>query len=118
MDVNKECVEKYSIQAKEKDIIKDVTPKDVYNSWQTSVMKRLPDFAYITNMVVDRRTSKFLSNQNGVMKSQMLSMIKKELFDSPGTSIFCFYISYNYKRQIRKFIRIEIYVSLYLSCRA
>ena len=117
MDVNKECVEKYSIQAKEKDIIKDVTPKDVYNSWQTSVMKRLPDFAYITNMVVDRRTSKFLSNQNGVMKSQMLSMIKKELFYSPGTSIFCFYISYNYKR-IRKFIRIEIYVSLYLSCRA
>ena len=49
-------------------------------------------------MVVDRRTSKFLSNQNGVMKSRMLSMIKKELFDSPGTFIFYFYIFYNYNK--------------------
>ena len=53
-DVETECLQKYSIKAEKKDMIKDITSKDVYDAWQASVMKHLPDFAYITNMVVDR----------------------------------------------------------------
>ena len=68
-------------------MIKDITSKDVYDAWQSSVMKHLPDFAYITNMVVDRKTSYFLSNQNGVMRDQMLLMIKNEIFDRPGKCV-------------------------------
>ena len=68
-------------------MMKDITSKDVYDSWQASVMKHLPDFAYITNMVVDRKTSYFLSNQNGVMRDQMLSMIQNEIFDRVGKSV-------------------------------
>ena len=68
-------------------MIKDITPKDVYDAWQASVMKHLPDFAYITNMVVDRKTSYFLSNQNGVMRDQMLLMIQNEIFNRPGKCV-------------------------------
>lgn len=68
-------------------MIKDIKSKDVYDAWQASVMKHLPDFAYITNMVVDRKTSYFLSNQNGVMRDQMLLMIQNEIFNRPGKCV-------------------------------
>ena len=91
LDVTKDCLERYSIKAEEKDIVNDLTPKDVYSSWQASVMKHLPDFAYITSMVVDQKTRKFLSNQNAVMKNHLMSTIKNVFFDRPGKYI-TFYI--------------------------
>ena len=84
MDITKDCLERYSIKAEEKDIVNDVTPKDVYNSWQASVMTHLPDFAYITSMVVDQKTRKFLSNQNAVIRNHIMLMIKNEFFDRSG----------------------------------
>ena len=66
----------------------ELTAKDFYSSWQTAVMKQLRDFASITNLVVDPKTSEFLANQEGVMKRQNIARIRQELFS--GSSKFSF----------------------------
>ena len=60
-------------------------------------MKQLRDFASITNLVVDPKTSEFLANQEGVMKRQNFERIRQALF--PSSSKFSFI---NFRMKLRE----------------
>ena len=81
------CPKNSSNSIEEKDRISELTRKEFYNSWQSSVMKHLPDFASITNLVVDPATSIFLSNQEGVIKKRMMNMVKQEMFSDSSKTL-------------------------------